>query len=720
MYVALSRKYEPSVIKYLGGFMSIKKSLRLTILLLSIFPFIIAFFATFCFFSGRLKETKQEKLLYSTIQIGSSIEYFLDHKTEQEDFYLDEPSLYHFVDKIKETTDINLILADKNLILYPNEAQYHKVIPTDLAISLLDAYALNKSTTSGIDSITYNNQKFLYSYQTLPTHNLIVFAFEEYHNLSLLPSVFLILSACFVLIILPIVLLILRHFTKVYTNPIIDLRNAIQSASSGDLTVYSHYKGKNEIGELSRNFNKMIYLIKGNYDELSAMHEKLVYKEDQLRSNYNRIEYLAYHDVLTNLPNKIAFHEHVDTILPQSSISIDKHAIFFIDIDNFKIINDTLGHEYGDILLIKTAERLQTLSDSNDCIARTGGDEFLFFKADIPSVNYVIELGQHILELFKVPLKLNDETAYISLSIGVALYPENGLESHILIKNADIAMYTSKETGKNCFTLFNHKMEELLNRNSLILEVLRGCIKSNELYLLYQPQINIKENKVVGFEALMRINSTKLGMISPSEFIPIAEESGLIFELGAWALKEACLLNKNLLDLGITPCTVSVNISPVQINHYDFFDTLSLILKETGLPAKYLELELTESALVHSIMDTATIIRKLQVIGVKIALDDFGTGYSSLNYLAKMSINTLKIDKSFIDNICGVEKELSMVHTIIRLAHHLGIQVVAEGVEHQSQLVLLKEKKCDTVQGFVFSKPLYPDDLVRILKRTAV
>lgn len=718
MYVALLRKYESSVIKYLGGFMSIKKSLRLTILLLSIFPFIIAFFATFCFFSARLKETKQEKLLYSSIQISTSIESVLDHKTEQEDFHLDEPSLFHYVDKIKQNTNLNILLVDQDVILYPNEA--HNSIPTDFAISLLDAYTLNKSPTSGIDSITYDKQRFLCSYQALPTHNLVVFVFEEYHNLGMLPSVLLILLACFVFIILPIVLLILRNFTKVYTNPIIDLRNAIQSASSGDLTVYSHYKGKNEIGELSRNFNKMIYLIKGNYDELSAMHEKLVYKEDQLRTNYNRIEYLAYHDVLTNLPNKIAFHEHVDTILPQSSISIDKHAIFFIDIDNFKIINDTLGHQYGDILLIKTAERLQTLSDSNDCIARTGGDEFLFFKADIPSVNYVIELGQHILELFKAPLKLNDETAYISLSIGVALYPENGLESHILIKNADIAMYTSKETGKNCFTLFNHKMEELLNRNSLILEVLRGCIKSNELYLLYQPQINIKENKVVGFEALMRINSTKLGMISPSEFIPIAEESGLIFELGAWALKEACLLNKNLLDLGITPCTVSVNISPVQINHYDFFDTLSLILKETGLPAKYLELELTESALVHSIMDTATIIRKLQVIGVKIALDDFGTGYSSLNYLAKMSINTLKIDKSFIDNICGVEKELSMVHTIIRLAHHLGIQVVAEGVEHQSQLVLLKEKKCDTVQGFVFSKPLYPDDLVRILKRTAV
>lgn len=704
--------------------MSIKKSLRLTILLLSIFPFVVAFLAMYCFLSSRLLAMKQDKLLHTTQNITTSIEFLFeisDSTNTTTDAY--DNSYIHYVEKLTQNKKLKLILADKDSILFMNDDYIKDTldkssIHDSIITNLFETYESHLNAISGIKKIMIHDEIYIYSYHILPAYNLVIIIFEQYHNFDFLTQMLLTLTLCLFFIILPLALLILRHFTKIYTNPIIDLRNAIKAASSGDLTVYSHYKGKNEVGELSRNFNKMIYLIKNNYDELSAMHEKLVYKEDQLRTNYNRIEYLAYHDVLTNLPNKIAFHEHVDTILPQSSVSYDKHAIYFIDLDNFKIINDTLGHEYGDLLLVQTAERLQTLSDTHDCIARTGGDEFLFFKANIPSVDYVMELGQHILDLFKVPLKLNEETAYISLSIGVSVYPENGLESHILIKNADIAMYSSKETGKNCCTLFNHRMEETLHRNSLILEVLRNCIANNELYLLYQPQINIKENRIVGFESLMRINNQKLGMISPSEFIPIAEESGLIFELGAWALKEACLVNKEILDSGITPCTVSVNISPVQINHYDFFNTLSRILKETGLPPKYLELELTESALVHSLMDTATIIKKLQDIGVKIALDDFGTGYSSLNYLAKMSINTLKIDKSFIDNICGVEKELSMVHTIIRLAHHLGIQVVAEGVEHQSQLVLLKERKCDTVQGFVFSKPLFTDDLYKILRHT--
>ncbi|MDD5934281.1 MAG: EAL domain-containing protein, partial [Clostridiales bacterium] len=268
------------------------------------------------------------------------------------------------------------------------------------------------------------------------------------------------------------------------------------------------------------------------------------------------------------------------------------------------------------------------------------------------------------------------------------------------------------------FSIFDNNMEEKLNYKSLITDVLRYAINNNEIYLLYQPQISLKNNQIIGFEALMRIYHPRMGLISPSEFIPVAEETGLINELGEWALRKACEFNKSLIDSGIPPYIVDVNISPVQLNHYNFFDKLSQILEETQLPPKYLELELTESTLVSSIIDTATIIKRLQNIGVKVALDDFGTGYSSLNYLAKMDIHTLKIDKSFINNICVNEKDLSMVHTIIRLAHNLGIQVVAEGVEHPSQLVLLKEKKCDIIQGFVFSQPLLSNDLMHLLQST--
>ena len=526
------------------------------------------------------------------------------------------------------------------------------------------------------------------------------------------------ITICALIIIVLCYILFHTYYKKNYILPIKELRNVIRTAALGNLDVTSSIQLKNEVGDLSRSLNKMLHIFKGNYAELTSMHERLIENEDQLRNNYDRIEYLAYHDILTDLPNRLSFNEFTNTVLATSKISTHRHAVYFIDLDNFKMINDTLGHDYGDNLLKQTAQRLVSLVSQNDCVARAGGDEFMIMKTDIVSTESAILFAQTILDCFKKPFNLNNETAYICMSIGIALYPENGIDSTSLTKNADIAMYYSKEDGKNRYTVFDFHMEEQLNHKNLILEVLRHAIYNREVYLLYQPQINIKENRIVAFEALMRIYNPRLGLLSPREFIPIAEESGLINELGTWALREACRFNRSLLDCNIKPCTVAVNISPVQINHYDFFNTLSDILQETRLPPEYLELELTESALVSSILDTATIIQKLQTIGVKVALDDFGTGYSSLNYLAKMNIHTLKIDKSFIDNSCVSEKELSMVHTMIRLAHHLGIQVVAEGVEHSPQLVLLQDKKCDIIQGFVFSKPILSNDLFSILKRT--
>ena len=518
-------------------------------------------------------------------------------------------------------------------------------------------------------------------------------------------------------IFLPFLLLINHYFHKKLFKPLQELKNVMRTASNGNLNVTSNLKHTNELGDLSRSLNKMLHIIKGNYEELSSMHELLLESEDKLKNNYNKIEYLAYHDVLTDLPNRLAFHDFTNSLLSVSNVSTDRHAVFFIDLDNFKMINDTLGHDYGDLLLKQTSDRLLSLVDPEDCIARAGGDEFLIMKPNIESNESAIQFAESIIDCFNIPFHLNSETAYVSMSIGISLYPDNGLDSTTLTKTADIAMYHSKESGKNQCCIFNKVMEEQLSHKNIIIEILRHAIHNSEVYLLYQPQINLKENRIVAYEALMRIYNPNIGLISPREFIPVAEETGLINELGAWALKEACRFNKSIIDRGLPACVISVNISPVQINHFSFFDTLSDILKETQLPPEYLELELTESALVSSIIGTAAVIKRLQAIGVKVALDDFGTGYSSLNYLAKMNIHTLKIDKSFIDNICANDKELSMVHTIIRLAHHLGIQVVAEGVEHVAQLELLREKKCDLVQGFVFSKPLLSNELLNILNR---
>jgi EAL domain-containing protein (putative c-di-GMP-specific phosphodiesterase class I) len=301
------------------------------------------------------------------------------------------------------------------------------------------------------------------------------------------------------------------------------------------------------------------------------------------------------------------------------------------------------------------------------------------------------------------------------MSIGIAVYPDNGLSPNALIKNADIAMYKSKDTGKNKYTLFDSKMEDELNRNTLIIEVLRSAIENKEIYIQYQPLMELSSNSVIGFEALMRIRNERLGSLSPKEFIPIAEESGLIIELSSWLIREACSFNKNLIDHGILTRPVSVNISSVQINRPGFINLLSDILNETGLPPKYLELELTESTLVSSIMDATMLLSNLQQIGVKVSLDDFGTGYSSLNYLTSLPINTLKIDKSFIDNICFNDKDSFIAQSIIQIAHRLNIKVVAEGVEQENQLELLRNQHCDIIQGYIFSAPLHPEDLVEVV-----
>ncbi len=615
---------------------------------------------------------------------------------------------------LNKTTHYQILTQDRVISYSGNNSTYDALLSKEKIQQLFTTYENNNNTFEGSFTMSYHNQDYKYSYSLIQESNQLLLVSTEIPTLLDYGDIihFLFLT---ILAYLPCYLIFDYYFQTRLVHPILDLRHVMRTASSGNLNVVSSLKSTNELGDLSRNLNKMLHIIKGSYDELATMHEQLIENEDTLRSNYNRIEHLAFHDGLTDLPNRLAFLEFTNKILKQSNVLTNHHAIFFIDLDNFKMINDTLGHDYGDCLLIHTARRLVSLISESDCIARAGGDEFMIMKPNLSSKE-AISFASHILESFKQPFLLDNETAYISLSIGIAFYPENGLDTSTLTKNADIAMYNSKENGKNKYSVFDSEMEEKLNFKSLITDVLHYAIRNNEIYVLYQPQIRLKDNKIIGYEALMRIYHPRMGLLSPKEFIPVAEETGLINELGEWVLRKACQFNKSLMDYGISPCAVSVNISPVQINHYNFFNTLSQILEETQLPPQYLELELTESTLVSSIIDTATIIKRLQEIGVKVALDDFGTGYSSLNYLAKMNIHTLKIDKSFINNICVNDKELSMVHTIIRLAHHLGIKVVAEGVEYPAQLVLLKEKKCDIVQGFVFSQPLLSNDLMQLLQ----
>lgn len=608
-------------------------------------------------------------------------------------------------------------LLDNNgrYIYHPNPELIGTIVESEQLSNISATYMQGTTPENGSFLIHFDNTYLAVGYNIVPKTNWVLFIRQDLAEIKSVTTVLLSLLSLVCIILLVITAIVSSALAKLITAPIIQLRDAMRTAADGNLNVQTNIKSNNEIGELSKSFNKMLHIIKTNYQDLESMHNELLSSEEQLRSNYDHIEFLAYHDTLTNLPNKLAFLDYINAVLTSSSAD-QMHAVYFVDLDNFKTVNDTLGHEYGDTLLIKTAQILSSLVGTDGMLARAGGDEFLIFKENIGSKENAVSFASQIVDFFRNPLDLEGEIVYISLSIGISIYPENALNPNSLIRYSDIAMYKSKDTGKNKYTLFDKKMEEELNRNTLIIEILRNAIDNKEIYIQYQPLVELKTNNVVGFEALMRIHNDRLGNIAPNEFIPIAEESGLIIELSRWLLREACRFTKNLIDIGAKPRPVSVNISSIQINHPGFVSMLSDILKETQLPPQYLELEITESTLVSSIMDATELLHELQKLGVRISLDDFGTGYSSLNYLTKMPINTLKIDKSFIDNICNSSKDAFISEAIIQLAHSLDIKVVAEGVENEEQLILLRKQRCDFVQGYIYSPPLHPSALLDIIR----
>ena len=519
------------------------------------------------------------------------------------------------------------------------------------------------------------------------------------------------------IIILMIAIWVSRILSAKYTEPIFTLRDNMTDASSGNLDVKCDVASDDEFGDLSRMFNSMMDIISNNYKELSASKAALEVSEQELKKNYAHIEQLAYHDGLTGLYNRVAFMKYAYKIFHDASVGASKHAIFFIDLDNFKNINDTLGHDYGDLLLKDVSDRMLSCIASDDILARNGGDEFLVLKNRFDTVDDLENFASQLVNVVHHPFILNDETAVVSMSVGIAVFPNNGLTVSELIKNADIAMYNAKNSGKNSYRFFDSYMEDDVNRKNDLADILSHVIDKNEIYLQYQPQVNVESGQVTGYEALMRIESELVGFISPAEFIPIAEETGIINILGEWALIEACNFNQVLIKSGFGPLRVSVNVSTTQLKDDHLIDIIKSIPEKTGMDLKHLEIEITESVLMNSFEHNLKLINQMKELGCSIALDDFGTGYSSFNYLTQIPIDTLKIDKSFIDGICSNEKDRCIADSIIDLAHKMDISVVAEGVEDNEQLQILQNQFYDTLQGYLFSKPLNSTDFIELLSK---
>ncbi|MFX3673188.1 MAG: PAS domain S-box protein [Paenisporosarcina sp.] len=421
-------------------------------------------------------------------------------------------------------------------------------------------------------------------------------------------------------------------------------------------------------------------------------------------------EYMAFHDYLTGLPNRNMLHSRLLKELTVAAEKKQSMAVLMIDLDRFKVINDTLGHNAGDLLLKEVTKRLKSSVEDNDIIFRQSGDEFIVVLADADNT-VASKVGQRILDVLAVPYKIKNYDIFTTSSIGISLFPEDGETVETLIKHADFAMYQAKKAGKNNFKFYFSNEQEF---TPLQMEVdLHKAIERDELLLHYQPKLNLKTGNIVGVEALIRWNHPERGMISPANFIPVSEETGLIIPIGEWALYTACKQNKAWHQKGFTT-VMAVNLSARQFTQSSFVNTIATILKETELEPQYLELEITES-MTADIERTISTLQQFKQLGVRISIDDFGTGFSSLNYLKQFPVDTLKIDQSFVRELYNNPNDETIVKTIISMAHNLNLNVVAEGIETKEQLVFLQQHLCNEGQGYLFSKPFPANELEEAL-----
>lgn len=433
-----------------------------------------------------------------------------------------------------------------------------------------------------------------------------------------------------------------------------------------------------------------------------------------------RLHDLAYNDALTGLPNRELFNDRLNNSLIQAQRSGKSMALLFLDLDRFKMINDTLGHSTGDELLIGVAKQLATCVRKSDTVARLGGDEFTLILNETNQPADAAQVAEKIIALFSQPIRLADKELFITASIGISHYPLDGNNSETLIKNADTAMYCAKEAGRNNYRFYKAEMSEHLKSNLALSNDLRQALEHNELQLVFQPQINPSDYQITGMEALLRWCHPEHGWVPPDRFIPIAEENGLIHTIGEWALQHACVQAKAWADSGFDHICMAVNLSGHQIKQADIVKRVADILTQTGLKPEQLELELTESVLMEDAESSMLALNKLKALGLQLAIDDFGTGYSSLSYLKRFPIDKLKIDKSFIDEITRDDDAAAITSTIITMGHHLHIKVIAEGVEEYEQFNLLKQQGCDEIQGYLFSQPVDAVEMTRLLEKGTI
>lgn len=454
-----------------------------------------------------------------------------------------------------------------------------------------------------------------------------------------------------------------------------------------------------------------IYNSDDQVDKLTVVTRDITERKESEKMIYH----LAYHDLLTDLPNRRLFMKRLGTLIIKKSRLSDQFAVLYIDIDNFKNINDTWGHEVGDIILTKFSKRLIKTFYNREYISRVAGDQFAVVIENIKSMSTLDNMLRSFLAELESPIAFKNQTFYITCSIGVSLYPKSGRSEEDLLINADTAMEHAKKQGGSRYAIYNESMERETLKLILLEKGLRNAVRNNEFFLVYQPKVNFVTGELIGAEALVRWNHPKLGVITPDQFIPLAEQSDLIFDLGEWVLREACRQNKMWQDEGLPPISVAVNMSVIQLEDVTVVNRIKKALDDYKLDAKYLEVEITES-MFADIDFIVSLLKKIKELGVKIAIDDFGSGYSSFNYLKRLPIDILKIDRLFIQEIEESEEDCEIVKAIIALANSLKLETIAEGIETAGQASILRSLGYKHGQGYFFSKPLMKEEFEQYLQ----
>ncbi|MDP2804319.1 MAG: EAL domain-containing protein [Gallionellaceae bacterium] len=428
-----------------------------------------------------------------------------------------------------------------------------------------------------------------------------------------------------------------------------------------------------------------------------------------------KLEFLAHHDVLTGLPNRLLLRDRFEQAIAQADREQSGVAVMFLDLDNFKQINDSLGHNYGDKLLVQVVSRVRGCLRDTDTISRQGGDEFVVLLPHLRDLHVIGGIAENIIEAFARPFEIDNFSINTTFSIGVSLYPDDSNDFDTLLKSADTALYQAKDSGRDTYRFFSEKMSIDAQEQLHLQGQLRNAVSQQQFLLHYQPQIDIGSGRMVGAEALVRWQHPELGLIPPGKFIPLAERSGLVIPMGEWVLHEACRQAQLWRESG-QPLLMAVNISALQFKRGNLLETVANALKLSGLPAEYLELELTESILLQDVDAAISTLHSMKEMGVKLSIDDFGTGYSSLSYLKRLAVDKLKIDQSFVRDLTADADSAAIVQAIIQLGQTLKLTVIAEGVETDSQLAFLRNYGCDEAQGYLFSRPIPANEFVSLLE----